>query len=61
MASTTNKGQGQNSQLKAYCLEKALEAYRYNQQISVIDLAVQFEKYLSSLDSSVNLGNTPST
>jgi hypothetical protein len=39
---------GNNAQVKAYCLEKALKAYEYNQNKSVLELAKEFEDYLTN-------------
>jgi hypothetical protein len=35
------------SRLKYYCLEKAVEVFKYNQAVTVLELAEQFEKYLT--------------
>ena len=34
--------------LKHYCLERAIEVYKYNQSMAVVELAEQFERYLKS-------------
>lgn len=34
--------------IKSYSLEKALEAYKYNQQIPLLELADKIEQYLIS-------------
>lgn len=36
-----------NSQLKSFCLEKAMEAYRFSQTKSILELAKEFENYLA--------------
>ena len=41
-----SKKSNQKSALKAHCLDRAIEAYKYSQKVSVLDLAVQFESYL---------------
>jgi len=45
--------------IKGYCLEKALKAYQYSQKIDVLELAKQFEQYLSVVHSVDNIPNTP--
>lgn len=41
-------------QLRAVCLDKALEAYKCSQQVGVLELAEQFEAYLKGSNQAVN-------
>lgn len=43
----STKSKVEQKQLKAYCLEKALEAFKYSQQIPLLELAKNIEDYLS--------------
>lgn len=42
----TNLQEMPKEQIRAYCLEKALEAYKYNQSKELLDLASMIEDYL---------------
>lgn len=44
----------EQKQLKYYCLDKAVEVYKYSQQIAVLELAKQFEQYLLNSISNIN-------
>lgn len=48
VTSTNKRKSNKQWHIRVFCLEKAIEAYKYNQQQPVLDLAKQFENYLSA-------------
>lgn len=44
-----------DEQKSAYCLDKAIEIFRYDQQIPVLELAKQIQQFLGIIHSTNNI------